>query len=297
MTETSSGNLSPDKTSIAFLGIGLMGGPQARNLLAAGYPVTVWNRTRAKAEALVAKGALVAETAAEAAAGADIVVVMLSDGPAVAEILFAGGVADAMARDAVVVDMGSIKPTEAQDHAARLAERGVHQIDAPVSGGTTAAEAGTLSIMCGGEADVFARVRPVLEAMGSPVHIGPAGTGQMAKLANQTIVGVTIGAVAESLNLCTKAGADPARVREALMKGFAQSRILELHGQRMIDRDFAVRGRSSLQLKDLRNALAAGTDHGARMPLTAQTIALYEELLAFEDPDHSGLLLAYERGD
>ncbi|MEM7565888.1 MAG: NAD(P)-dependent oxidoreductase [Pseudomonadota bacterium] len=283
------------KPTIAFLGIGLMGDPQARRLLEGGYSVTAWNRTRAKAEALISDGAQVAESAAEAASGVDIVITMLSDGPAVGDVLFEGGVAEVLKPGAIVIDMSSIRPAEAQDHAVRLKEAGVEHIDAPVSGGTVAAEAGTLSIMCGAEADVFARARPVLEAMGSPVHIGPSGTGQMAKLANQTIVGVTIGAVAEALNLCTRAGADPERVREALINGFAKSRILELHGQRMIDRDFAVRGRSSLQLKDLRNARDAGGDHAAYMPLTERAIALYEELLTRQDPDHSGLLLAYEK--
>ena len=281
---------------LAFLGLGLMGAPMARRVLAAGHDVTVWNRSPDKAAPFAEAGAHVAASAAEAVREAEAVILMLENGPVVERVLF-GGVAEAVPPGAVVADMSSIKPAEAQDHAARLAERGVHHVDAPVSGGTTAAEAGTLAIMAGGEAEPFARVEPALRAMGRPVLVGPHGAGQLAKLANQVIVGVTIGAVAEALMLAARGGADPAKVREALRGGFAESRILELHAQRMIERDFATRGRCVTHLKDLDNALDAAERLGLEsVPYSALTADLYRGLIESQgDPDHSALLLELER--
>ncbi|APT55845.1 2-hydroxy-3-oxopropionate reductase [Roseomonas gilardii] len=281
---------------LAFLGLGLMGAPMARRVLAAGHDVTVWNRSPDKAAPFAEAGAHVAASAAEAVREAEAVILMLENGPVVERVLF-GGVAEAVPPGAVVADMSSIKPAEAQDHAARLAERGVHHVDAPVSGGTTAAEAGTLAIMAGGEAEPFARVEPALCAMGRPVLVGPHGAGQLAKLANQVIVGVTIGAVAEALMLAARGGADPAKVREALRGGFAESRILELHAQRMIERDFATRGRCVTHLKDLDNALDAAERLGLEsVPYSALTADLYRGLIESQgDPDHSALLLELER--
>ena len=281
---------------LAFLGLGLMGAPMARRVLAAGHEVTVWNRSPDKAAPFAGAGAHVAASAAEAVREAEAVILMLENGPVVERVLF-GGVAEAIPPGAVVADMSSIKPAEVQDHAARLAERGVHHVDAPVSGGTTAAEAGTLAIMAGGEAEPFARVEPALRAMGRPVLVGPHGAGQLAKLANQVIVGVAIGAVAEALMLAARGGADPAKVREALRGGFAESRILELHAQRMIERDFATRGRCVTHLKDLDNALDAAERLGLEsVPYSALTADLYRGLIESEgDPDHSALLLELER--
>jgi len=269
----------------------------AKRLLAAGHRLTAWNRSREKAEALAPLGARVARSSAEAVRDADIVIVMLENGSIVEQVLFTQGAAEAVKPGAVVVDMSSIKPAEAQDHARRLAERHVHYVDAPVSGGTVGAEQGTLAIMAGGEAEAFARVEPVLRAMGRPVHVGPHGAGQLAKLANQIIVGVTIGAVAEALLLAQKGGADPGKVREALRGGFAESRILELHGQRMVERDFVTKGRSVTHLKDLDNALDAADRLGvAQAPYTALTADLFRGLLEHAgDLDHSGLLVELER--
>jgi len=283
--------------TVAFLGIGLMGSRQARRLLDAGHRLIVWNRSRDKAEALAPFGAHVVDTPSEAVAGADVVVLMLENGTIVTDVLFAQGTAQALQPGAVVVDMSSIKPAEAQDHARHLAERGIHHIDAPVSGGTLGAEQGTLAIMAGGEAEIFARVEPILHVMGRPVHVGPHGAGQLAKLANQIIVGVTIGAVAEALLLAQRGGADPAKVREALRGGFAESRILELHGQRMVERDFVTKGRSVTHLKDLDNALdAADRIDLDSLPYTALTADLFRGLIANAgDLDHSGLLVELER--
>jgi 2-hydroxy-3-oxopropionate reductase len=283
--------------TVAFLGIGLMGSRQAKRLLDAGHSLTVWNRSREKAEALAAFGARVVDTAADAVADADVVFLMLESGRIVTDMLFSQGVAGALRPGAIVVDMSSIRPAEAQEHAKHLAERGVHHIDAPVSGGTLGAEQGTLAIMAGGESEIFDRVEAILTIMGRPVHVGPHGAGQLAKLANQIIVGVTIGAVAEALLLAQRGGADPAKVREALRGGFAESRILELHGQRMVERDFATKGRSVTHLKDLDNALDAAEriDLDA-LPYTALTADLFRGLIENAgDLDHSGLLVELER--
>jgi 3-hydroxyisobutyrate dehydrogenase-like beta-hydroxyacid dehydrogenase len=289
--------MASGSSTLAFLGIGLMGSRQAKRLLDAGHALTAWNRSREKAETLVPFGARIADTAPEAARAADTVILMLENGAIVADVLFLQGVLDALRPGTIVVDMSSIKPAEAQDHALRLAERGIHHIDAPVSGGTLGAEQGTLAIMAGGDADVFARVEPILRAMGRPVHVGPHGAGQLAKLANQIIVGVTIGAVAEALLLAQRGGADPARVREALRGGFAESRILELHGQRMVERDFVTKGRSITHLKDLDNALDAAERLALNAaPYTALTADLFRSLIAHAgDLDHSGLLVELER--
>lgn len=283
--------------NMAFLGIGLMGSRQAKRLLDVGFPLTVWNRSREKAEAISGFGARVVDTASEAVSGADIVILMLENGGIVTDVLFSQDVAGSMKPGAILIDMSSIKPAEAQDHAKHLAERGIHHIDAPVSGGTTGAEQGTLAIMAGGEAEIFKQVEPILKAMGRPVHVGPHGAGQLAKLANQIIVGVTIGAVAEALLLAQRGGADPAKVREALRGGFAESRILELHGQRMVERNFITKGRSVTHLKDLDNALDAAEriDLDA-LPYTALTADLFRGLIEHAgDLDHSGLLVELER--
>ncbi|MFZ4758072.1 MAG: NAD(P)-dependent oxidoreductase, partial [Burkholderiaceae bacterium] len=196
-----------------------------------------------------------------------------------------------------VVDMASIKPAEARERAARLAAAGVAHVDAPVSGGTLGAEAGTLAIMAGGAAADVERARPVLAALGRLTHVGPHGAGQLAKLANQMIVGITIGAVAEALLLCGKGGADPAKVREAISGGFADSRILQVHGLRMVERDFAPRARMSVQLKDMRNALATADEIGLQAPITTLFESLYADAIAhgLTDLDHSGLFVELAR--
>lgn len=282
---------------IAFLGTGLMGSPMARNLLAKGFPITAWNRTREKAEALVPLGATVAASASDAVAGADVVITMLENGPICEAVIFGSGAAEAMRPGAILVDMSSIKPAEAQDHALRLARRGVKHLDAPVSGGTVGAEAATLAIMAGGEEADFETVKLALSALGRPVHVGPSGAGQLAKLANQIIVGVTIGAVAEALMFAKRGGADPAKVREALRGGFAESRILELHAERMAKRDFTTRGRTVTHLKDMDNALdAAHLLDLSECRYTALTAELFRGLLAHQgDLDHSALMIEIER--
>lgn len=270
---------SPDiqpSLRIAVLGIGMMGQPMARRLCQAGHAVSVWNRDRSKAERLLDAGARVAASPAEAVAGADCVVTLLTDGAAVADVLFEQGAAAAMAPGALLIDMSSIMPSQAREHASRLQALGLHHLDAPVSGGTLGAEQGTLAIMVGGEAADFARAAPLFAVLGRATQVGPHGAGQLAKLANQMIVGITIGAVAEALLLCQQGGADPAQVRAAISGGFANSRILQVHGERMVGRDFAKRGSMQVQLKDMRNALATAAELGFDAPITG----LFEQLYA-----------------
>jgi len=278
---------------IAVLGIGLMGFPMARRLCEAGHEVHAWNRSPDKARRLAPFGATVHGSPADAARAADVVVSMLENGAVVDEVLFAQGAAQAMQPGALVIDMASIKPREARDHAARLAERGVAHLDAPVSGGTVGAEAGTLVIMVGGRPEDFERAAPVFKVFGRATHVGPHGAGQLTKLANQMIVGITIGAVAESLLLCAKGGADMAKVREAITGGFADSRILQVHGQRMVERDFAPRGRMTVQLKDMRNALATAEEIGFDAPITQLLEQLYAQGVehGLADLDHAGLFV------
>jgi 2-hydroxy-3-oxopropionate reductase len=279
---------------IAFLGTGLMGGPMALNLVRAGFDVAVWNRTPAKAEALKPFGAKVASTAGDAVADADIIITMLSDGPSVAALLFEQGVASRIPAGAVVIDMSSIKPAEARDHAARLQALGVEHLDAPVSGGTKGASDASLAIMAGGSEDVFERARPVLSGMGRPVLVGPSGSGQLAKLANQGIVAVTIGVVAEAMLLMAAGGADMNRLREALRGGFADSVILQQHGKRMADRDFEPGGRSAFQLKDLDNLMEEAGRLGLELPLSRMLQGRFGHLVRDMDGadlDHSALFL------
>jgi 3-hydroxyisobutyrate dehydrogenase-like beta-hydroxyacid dehydrogenase len=279
--------------NIALLGIGLMGFPMGRRLCEAGYTVHVWNRTRSKAELLVPFGATVHTSPALAVAQADIVITMLDHGGVVEDVLFNQGTTEGLRPGTLLVDMSSIKPVEARDHAARLSELQVDYLDAPVSGGTVGAEQGTLAIMVGGKAAHLDRASAVFKVFGRATHVGPIGAGQLTKLANQMIVGATIGVVAEALLLCERGGADMGKVKEAITGGFADSRILQVHGQRMVERDFAPRGRMSVQIKDLRNALATAQEVGFDAPITALFEQLYREAIehGLADLDHSGLFV------
>ena len=290
-------NTPPSSPTVAILGTGRMGLPMAKRLCQAGFTVHAWNRNRSKAEPLSALGAQVHDQATDAVRNADIVISMLENGPVVEQVLFEQGTAQAMRPGTLVVDMASIKPAEARDHATRLATMGLRHVDAPVSGGTVAAEAGTMAIMAGGEAADLAQALPVLQPLGTTTHVGPHGAGQLAKLANQMIVGITIGAVSEALLMCAKGGADMAKVREAIGGGFAKSRILELHGQRMVDRDFAPRATMTVQRKDMRNALDTAASLDFQAPITELFERLYSEAIdhGLADLDHSGLFVELAR--
>ena len=269
-----------------------MGAPMCQNLLSADLPLTVWNRSQAKTEPLAKRGAEIADSPQSAVADADVVITMLSDGTAVADIMFNQGVAEAIRESATRIDMSSIGADEAIEHAKRHVKRGVRYLDAPVSGGTKGAAAGELAIMAGGDAETFAAMQPVFAPLGQATHVGPNGCGQLAKLANQVIVAITIGAVSEALILAGGGGADRAKVREALQGGFASSRILTEHGQRMVNRAFEPGGPAKFQLKDLRNALSAAERLGLDLPITKLLHKLFDAMVQSGkgDMDHSGLL-------
>ncbi|MDX1739625.1 MAG: NAD(P)-dependent oxidoreductase, partial [Alphaproteobacteria bacterium] len=247
-------------TKIAFIGIGLMGLPMAKNLLSEGYSVYAWNRTISKATPLQSLGATICEDAADAVRHADVIITMLENGPIVSEILLSQQVQDAYRTGQIVIDMSSIPPKMARQHSQKLAEFDVQHLDAPVSGGTKGAADATLTIMAGGNRAVFDRCIPIFKAMGRATYIGPDGCGQLAKCTNQVIVGNTIAAVAEGLLLAAAGGADPVAVREALSGGFADSRILQEHGKRMLEGNFQPGGKVTTQLKDLNTALEAVKD-------------------------------------
>ncbi len=287
--------MTDNELHIAFLGVGLMGAPMVSNLLEAGFRMTLWNRTASKCEPFKDR-TTIADSPENAVGEADVVITMLENGDVVNQVMVDQGGIGALKTGAVYVDMSSVQPSLARRHAELAQERGAGYVDAPVSGGTVGAEQATLSIMAGGtEADIE-RVGPVFEALGKCTRIGPVGSGQLAKLANQAIVGITIGAVSEALLLAAKGGADPAAVREALMGGFAGSRILELHGQRMIDRDFAPGAPARIQLKDMRMILDEARAEGLTLPLAQQVHNEYQSLIAngHSEADHSGLLLELE---
>ncbi|WAH56935.1 NAD(P)-dependent oxidoreductase [Pseudomonas silvicola] len=283
---------------IAFIGTGIMGAPMVRNLLRAGYPVRAWNRSPDKAAALTADGARVSDSALAAAEGADVLVCMLSDGPTCTQVLFGDhGATGALRPGALVIVMSSIPVDTATEHARQCAERGLGYLDAPVSGGERGAREGSLAIMVGGTPDAFDQGHAVLSALGRPVRVGPAGSGELAKLVNQLIVASTIATVAEGLLLAERGGADPAKVREALLGGFVDSPILRQHGQRMIDADFTPGGPSKWQLKDTRTALAHAQRLGLNLPVGTLVDSLFGALVDAGDGDldHAALIRQLRR--
>jgi 2-hydroxy-3-oxopropionate reductase len=293
---------APAPRKIAVIGTGIMGGHMARRLAEAGFAVTAWNRDRSKAERLVPFGVAIADGPSAACASADAVIVMLSSGPVVEEVMFsAGGTGmspfEAMRAGAALVVMSSIPVETCQEQARRCAARGLDYLDAPVSGGEPGARDGTLAIMAGGEARVVERLTPVFAAMGRVTRIGPAGTGQLTKLANQIIVGATMAAVAEALHLAVRGGADPAAVRKALMGGFADSKILDIHGARMVERNFVPGGPAEYELKDLRTAQALAAKSALNFTLLDCLVGMFGEMIDRfgTGKDVAGILLEVER--
>jgi 2-hydroxy-3-oxopropionate reductase len=287
---------------IALLGTGIMGAHMARRLAAAGLAVTAWNRTPGKAEPLTAHGVGTAASPSAAAVDADVVIVMVSNGPAVEDVLFSPDdtgrkPAEAMAPGSVLVVMSSIPVETCQSQAPRLAARQVHYVDAPVSGGEPGARDGTLVILAGGDEAVVDGLADVFAPLGRMTRIGPVGTGQMAKLANQIIVGGTLVAVAEALHFVKCGGADPAAVRRALMGGFADSKILDLHGLRMVERNFVPGGPAHYELKDLRTAQAFAGTMGLHFTLLDTLAGMFGKLVETEGTglDVAGVLIEVER--
>ncbi|MFT3735271.1 MAG: 2-hydroxy-3-oxopropionate reductase [Rhodocyclaceae bacterium] len=283
---------------IGFIGLGIMGAPMAGHLIAAGHTLYLHSRSGVPGE-LTQAGGTVCATSAEVARNADIIITMVPDTPHVEEVLFGtNGVASAISAGKVVIDMSSISPVATKEFAAKIAALGAHYIDAPVSGGEVGAKAATLTIMCGGDEAVFERVKPLFEKMGKNITlVGGVGDGQITKVANQIIVALNIEAVSEALLLAAKAGADPARVRQALMGGFANSRVLEVHGERMIKRTFNPGFRIELHQKDLNLALSTARAVGVSLPNTATAQELFNSCAAQGGSqwDHSGMVRALER--
>jgi 3-hydroxyisobutyrate dehydrogenase-like beta-hydroxyacid dehydrogenase len=272
-----------------------MGAPMAANLIRAGFQLQVWNRTVSKCDPLLEMDATLATSPAEVARGANAVITMLESGAAVTEVL-AGGLLAALEPGSTLIDMSSIAPAIAEDHAKLVTARGVRYIDAPVSGGTVGAQNAKLAIMAGGLEEEIESARTIFSAMGSVTHVGPHGRGQLCKLVNQAIVAISIGAVSEGLLLAARGGANPAKVREAIMGGFCQSRILELHGQRIIDRNFAPGGTVKNQIKDLNAVLEVAGRLGLELPLTSRVRELFVDHAnaGGEMNDHSAMYLQLE---
>ncbi len=280
--------------TIGFIGLGIMGKPMARNLLKAGYPLLVHNRSRASVEELAQEGAAPAASALEVAAAADILMTMLPDSPD-AEQVYSGadGVFAGVKTGALLIDMSTISPIVARKLAAEAERRGCDMLDAPVSGGEAGAIGATLSIMIGGKTSAVERAMPVFQKLGKNiVHVGETGAGQIAKAANQIVVGVTIAAVSEALVLAAKGGVDPAKVREVLLGGFAQSKILDAHGLKMLERNFKPGFRIRLHEKDLKIALASGSEYGVPLTTTAVVAQMMAALKATGrgDLDHAALV-------
>jgi 2-hydroxy-3-oxopropionate reductase len=282
---------------LGFIGLGIMGAPMAGHLLAAGHTLFV-NTVGPVPPQLTAAGATVCPTGRSVAERADIVFVMVPDTPDVEKVLFSEyGVASGLARGKTVVDCSSIDPIATRGFAEKIKNLRCDYLDAPVSGGEVGAKAASLTIMVGGEPKAFERVKPLLELMGKNVTlVGGPGDGQVCKVANQIIVGLNIAAVAEALVYASKAGADPAKVRDALMGGFASSRVLEVHGKRMIERTFAPGFRIALHQKDLNLALQGARTLGIALPHTASAAQLMQSCVALGhgQSDHSALVCAIE---
>ncbi|MGJ7498368.1 2-hydroxy-3-oxopropionate reductase [Variovorax sp. RT4R15] len=283
--------------NIGFIGLGIMGVPMALHLVNAGHQLYYVKRSKVNAE-IAASNAVACASAKEVAQRAEIVITMVPDTPDVEAVLFgADGVAEGLSKGKTVIDMSSISPIETKAFASKINDLGCDYLDAPVSGGEVGAKAASLTIMVGGTEEAFARARPLFERMGKNItHVGGTGDGQTTKVANQIIVALNIAAVGEALLFASKAGADPAKVRQALMGGFASSRILEVHGERMIKRTFDPGFRIALHQKDLNLALAGAKAIGVALPQTANAAQLMQACAAngWDQLDHSALVKALE---
>jgi len=283
---------------IGFIGLGIMGKPMARNLIKAGYHLVLHNRSREPIKELASEGAMPASSPKEVAGNSDVIITMLPDSPDVEEVVLGPqGVIEGSLPGMLFIDMSTITPATARNVYESLKSKGIEALDAPVSGGEVGAREGTLSIMVGGNENAFQRAFPLFQIIGKNiVHIGKPGAGQVTKACNQMVVALTIQAVSEALTLAKKAGVNPAKVREALLGGFAQSRILDLHGKRILDRNFLPGFKLKLHRKDLGIALQTGRELSVPLFATAQAAELMDGLLARGkgDLDHSALALFLE---
>ena len=282
---------------IGFIGIGLMGFPMAKNLLKSGYKLKAFNRSQDKAERLKEFGAEISKSIKDAVINSDIIITMLTDDVAVEKVIGSDEFIKNIKPNATVIDMSSINPVLSKKCAKLLKEKKINYLDAPVSGGTLGAEGASLAIMVGGEEKIFNECFDLLKILGNPTLVGPVSSGQISKLANQIIVGVTIGAVAEAVTLCEKSGTNPNKMIEALSGGWADSKILQTHGKRMIDKDFTPKGKTTTQLKDMTNIINAGKAAETHFPISSLIKEMYKDLVAdgHGNTDHSSLYNAIEK--
>ena len=283
--------------SIAFIGIGLMGFPMAKNLLKSGYNLKAYNRSQDKADRLKEFGAEISASIKDVVTNSDIIITMLTDDNAVEKVMGSDEFISNIKEGATVIDMSSVNPVLTIKYSKKLKEKKINYLDAPVSGGTIGAEEATLAIMVGGDEETFKNCYELLKKMGNPTLVGPVSSGQISKLANQIIVGVTIGAVAEAITLCEKSGTNPNKMIEALSGGWADSKILQTHGKRMIDKDFTPKGKTTTQLKDMTNIVNAGKAVETHLPISSLIKEMYKDLVAdgHGNTDHSSLYNAIEK--
>ena len=276
---------------IGFIGVGLMGFPMAKNLLKSGYKLKAFNRSQDKAERLKEFGAEISKSIKEAVTNSDIIITILTDDTAVEKVMGSDEFIENIKPNATVIDMSSINPVLSKKCANALKEKNINYLDAPVSGGTLGAEDASLAIMVGGDKKIFKENYDLLKILGNPTLVGPVSSGQISKLANQIIVGVTIGAVAEAITLCEESGTDPSKMIEALSGGWADSKILQTHGKRMIDKDFSPKGKTTTQLKDMTNIVNAGKAADLHLPISNLIKEMYKNLVedGHGNTDHSSL--------
>ena len=282
---------------VGFIGTGLMGFPMVKNLLKSGIKSKVFNRSITKAEPLKEFGAEISNSLKNVVQDNNFIITMLTDDDAVDCIMNHSDFLDNLKLGSTVIDMSSVKPTTAIKYGNIFKSKNINYLDAPVSGGTIGAEKGSLAIMVGGEQSVFDNSENVLKVMGNPTLVGPVGSGQVSKLANQIVVGVTIGAVAEAITLCEKAGADPLKLIKALSGGWADSKILQTHGKRMIEKDFSPKGKTSTQFKDMNNILDCANSYNTHLPISNLVKEMYKNLVdsGHGNTDHSSLYKEIER--
>ena len=283
--------------NIGFIGIGLMGFPMAKNLLKSGFNLKAFNRSLDKADRLKEFGAEISVSIKDVVTNSNVVITMLTDDAAVEKVMSSNEFISNIKEGATVIDMSSVNPVITKKYSKILKEKNINYLDAPVSGGTIGAEEATLAIMVGGDEKIFKECYDLLKILGNPTLVGPVSSGQISKLANQIIVGVTIGAVAEAVTLCEKSGTNPSKMIEALSGGWADSKILQTHGKRMIDKDFTPKGKTTTQLKDMTNIVDAGKAVETHLPISSLIKEMYKDLVAdgHGNTDHSSLYNAIEK--
>ena len=274
-----------------------MGFPMAKNLLKSGYNLKAFNRSQDKAERLKEFGAAISTSIKEVVTNSDVIITMLTDDTAVDKVMASEEFVENIKTNATVIDMSSVNPVLTIKYSKILKDKNINYLDAPVSGGTIGAEDATLAIMVGGDEETFKNCYELLKKMGNPTLVGPVSSGQISKLANQIIVGVTIGAVAEAVTLCEKSGTNPSKMIEALSGGWADSKILQTHGKRMINKDFSPKGKTTTQLKDMTNIINAGKAVDTHLPISSLIKEMYKDLVAdgHGNTDHSSLYNAIEK--